>query len=309
MKKLIFLIFLIPIIMSAQEQLSEENYRVYSVKLGREVPLQDIAAGMQEYDVLFFGEEHNDSVTHYVEHQLLKLLHAQFGSNLALSMEMFDRDVQLVMNEYMLGYIREKNFLKDARVWSNYRDYRPLVEFAKEQKLDVICANAPSRYTNLAGRKGQQELLKLPTDAQRFFAPLPYDTASGGYRAKLMALTQHTPLPAGDTAKTPMPAMAMMGFDLITAQSLWDATMAYSIAEYDRLHPKKKIMQVNGKFHSDEHFAIVTQLKKYAPFLKPLVISTASDDAFPAIDWSKYTQSGDYIIITDPKIPKTFKSE
>ncbi|HYF01991.1 MAG TPA: ChaN family lipoprotein, partial [Patescibacteria group bacterium] len=150
MKKLapIFLFLLIPLIMTAQEQsLSDKNYRIYSTKLGREVSLQEIAADMERYDVLFFGEEHNDSVAHYVQHELLKMLHGQFGSNLALSMEMFDRDVQHVMNEYLQGFIRERHFLKDARVWSNYRDYRPLVEFAREQKLDVICANAPSRYT------------------------------------------------------------------------------------------------------------------------------------------------------------------
>jgi uncharacterized iron-regulated protein len=304
MLKFLFLVFfLFPIIMTAQEQpLSEQNYRIYSTKLAREVSLKDIADDMQNYDVLFFGEEHNDSVTHFAQHELLKMLHAQFGSNLALSMEMFDRDVQLVMNEYLGGFIREKNFLKDARAWSNYRDYKPLIEFAREQKLDVICANAPTRYTNLAGRKGQQELLKLPPDAQRFFAPLPYDTASGGYREKLVAMM------GGDSTQQHMPA-AMMGFDLITAQSLWDATMAYSIAEYDRLHPKKKILQINGKFHSDEHFAIVTQLKKYAPLLKPLVISSADDDAFPNINWETFKKFGDYIIITDPKIPKTFKSE
>ncbi|MES2765137.1 MAG: ChaN family lipoprotein [Bacteroidota bacterium] len=307
MRTFCFLLLLIPLVMSAQEPpLSEKNFRIYSTKIAREVSLQDIAADMQNYDVLFFGEEHNDSVTHYAQHELLKELHAQFGSNLALSMEMFDRDVQLVMNEYLSGFIREKNFLKDARAWSNYRDYRPLVEFAKEQKLGIICTNAPTRYTNLAGRKGQQELLKLPPDAQRFFAPLPYDTASGGYYEKLMAMMQP---PLGDTSKAHMPAMAMHGFNLIMAQSLWDATMAYSIAEYDRLHPKKKILHINGKFHSDEHFAIVTQLKKYAPLLKSLVISSADDAAFPQIDWSKYAKFGDYIIITDPKIPKTFKSE
>ncbi len=66
-------------------------------------------------------------------------------------------------------------------------------------------------------------------------------------------------------------------------------------------------MQVNGKFHSDEGFAIVTQLKKYSPKTKPLVISTASDDSFPNIDWSAYKKFGDYMIITDPKVPRTFK--
>ena len=64
-------------------------------------------------------------------------------------MEMFDRDVQPVMNEYLKGYIREKNFTKDARTWGNYRDYKPMVEFAKEKKLDVGQANGAYFFNSL----------------------------------------------------------------------------------------------------------------------------------------------------------------
>ncbi len=101
--------------------------------------------------------------------------------------------------------------------------------------------------------------------------------------------------------------MSMGGFNLIMAQSLWDATMAYSIAEYLKTHKGKKVFQVNGRFHSDEGFAIVTQLLKYRPKTTCKIISTSSDESFPNIDWSKFKQLGDYVIITDPKVPKTFE--
>lgn len=93
------------------------------------------------------------------------------------------------------------------------------------------------------------------------FAPLPYDTASGKYYDKLMALTAHAPAATTDTTKKAPPVMQMGGFNLILGQSLWDATMAYSIANYLKKNKHKKVMQVNGRFHSDEGFAIVTQLK------------------------------------------------
>jgi uncharacterized iron-regulated protein len=293
----------------SQEKLSEKNYRVYSAKLQKEVELSTIADDMKNYDVLFLGEEHNDSVTHYLESKMLELLFAKYSSSVALSMEMFDRDVQPVMNEYLKGFIREKNFNKDARTWSNYRDYKPMVEFAKANKLDVICANSPSRYTNLAGRKGQKALMELPDESKKYFAPLPYDTATGKYYEKLMALTKHdAPPPAKDTAAKKAPAMPPMGaFNLIMGQSLWDATMAYSISEYLKKNKSKKVLQVNGRFHSDEGFAIVTQLKKYSPKTKSLIISTGEDESFPNIDWSKHKTLGDYIIITDPNVPRTYK--
>ncbi len=308
MKKLLFLAFLAPLSVTAQDKLSESNYRIYSVKQAKEVTLNDIAEEMKNYDILFFGEEHNDSVTHYLEKTMFELLYSKFGSSLALSMEMFERDVQPVMDEYLKGFIKEKHFTKDARVWSNYRDYKPMIEFAKEKKLDVVCANAPSRYTNLAGRKGQAALMELPDASKAFFAPVPYDTAEGGYYEKLTGLPQHAPGTTTDTAKTKaMPMMGMGGFNLVVAQSLWDATMAYSIAEYRKENKKKKIMQVNGKFHSDEGYAAANQIKKYSPKAKRLIISTSSDEAFPKIDWNSYKGDGDYIIITDPKVPRTYK--
>jgi len=289
------------------KSLSAANYRIYSVKENKEVNLQDIVSDAGNYDVVFYGEEHNDSVTHYAEKSLLAALFDKYNSTLTLSMEMFDRDVQGVMNEYLNGYIREKDFKKDARVWSNYKDYRPMVEFAKEKHLDVVCANSPSRYTNIAGRKGEKGLEALPTESKKYFAPLPYDTATGKYYEKLQEMSGHTMMPSKkDSGKAATPPMMMMSFDLVVAQSLWDATMAYSISEYLKTHPGKKIMQVNGKFHSEEGFAVVAQLRKYNPEARILIISAESDDSFPNIDWSKYKQFGDYILITDPKVPKTF---
>ncbi|MDP3556428.1 MAG: ChaN family lipoprotein [Bacteroidota bacterium] len=289
-------------------QITEKNYKIYSVKTGKEVALNDIVEDMKNYDVLFFGEEHNDSVTHFLENKMFELLHAKYADKVALSMEMFDRDVQVVMNEYLKGDIREKNFNKDARVWSNYRDYKPMVEYAKKNKLDVVCANAASRYTNLAGRKGQKALMALPEDSKKYFAPLPYDTASGKYYEKLMGLSSHDPSPKNDTSKkAPAKMPPMGGYNLIMGQSLWDATMAYSISEYLKKNTGKKVMQVNGRFHSDEGFAVVTQLKKYSPKAKTLIISTGREDTFPTIEWSQFKEQGDYIIMTDPKVPSTYK--
>lgn len=288
-------------------QLSEKHYRLYSVKLQKEVTLNDIAEEMKNCDVLFFGEEHNDSVAHFLEHKMLETLHGKFSNQVALSMEMFDRDVQTIINEYLSGAIREKHLIKDARVWSNYKDYRPMVEFAKSNKLAVICANAPSRYTNLAGRSGQEALLKLGEDSKQYFAPLPYEIASGKYYEKLMMMTGHHAPATDTTAKKTATQMPMGGFDLITAQSLWDATMAYSIASSFKKNSKQKVLHINGRFHSDEGFAVVTQLKKYNPKLKSLIISTATDDSFPNVDWTRYLHLGDYIIMTDPAVPKTYK--
>ena len=282
-------------------QVTEQNYRIYSVKQAKEVTINDIVNDMSSYDVLFYGEEHNDSVTHYLEHKFLEALYQKFSTNVTLSMEMFERDVQPIMNEYLTSDIREKTFRKDARAWPNYKDYRPMIELCKSNKLDVVCANAAGRYSNLAGRKGQKALMDLPAESKKYFAPVPYDTASGKYYEKLTGLFND-----GNSKKKKQPSSGE-SFSLVMAQSLWDATMAYSISDYLKTHAGKKVFQVNGRFHSDEHFAAATQLKKYNPDVKCLVISSGSDEDFPKIDWKKHEHLGDYIIITDPKVPKTYK--
>jgi len=306
MKHKIILIITLIICSTTFGQITEANYKIYSTKLQKEVSIKDIIIEMENNDVLFYGEEHNDSVTHFLEYKILEEMNIKFPNKIALSLEMFDREVQRIMNEYLSGLILEKHFKKDARVWSNYSDYRQMVELAKKNKFSVLCANAPTRYTNIAGRFGQKALEKLSLEAKKYIAPLPYDTATGLYHDKLSPLSTQNMKQVSDSSTSKMPANKMQSFNLVMAQSLWDATMAYTIFEYSKQNIGIKIFHVNGRFHSDEKFAVVTQLKKYSPKTKILNISSFSDDSFPNIDWEKYKHLGDYIIITDPKVPRTY---
>ncbi|PNH08738.1 hypothetical protein TSOC_004681 [Tetrabaena socialis] len=69
----------------------------------------------------------------------------------ALSLEMFERDAQVVMDEYLAGACTEADLLKDARPWPNYRgDYRPLVLWAKQvPKEDRYGYQTPLAATNI----------------------------------------------------------------------------------------------------------------------------------------------------------------
>ncbi|MBU0756144.1 MAG: ChaN family lipoprotein, partial [Planctomycetes bacterium] len=84
------------------------------------------------------------------------------------------------------------------------------------------------------------------------------------------------------------------------SQSLWDATMAWSIAGYLDRSPSSSVVQINGAFHSDEHLGTVEQLLKYRPNTHIAVISMCPDEQFPAFDQERLSMLGDIIIITDP---------
>jgi len=99
--------------------------------------VEELVAEAGKHDVLLIGEVHDDAEAHRLESQLLKRVHEEHGKTrqIVLSLEMFERDVQVVMNEYLQGLIRETDFISDARAWGNYKDYRPLIEYAKAAQV------------------------------------------------------------------------------------------------------------------------------------------------------------------------------
>jgi uncharacterized iron-regulated protein len=275
----------------SQDSLSQ-HYKIYNSLKQKTITIDDLVNDMADADVLFFGEEHNDSTGHYLEHTLFKKLSEKYPDKLALSLEMFETDCQNVLNEYLNGFIREKNFITDARAWHNYKDYRPLIELAKTNHIPVIAANAPGRYVNMVNRLGLNSLNQLSPTGKSYLPLLPIDTATGAYYEKFLQIM------GGH--------QAMAGMQMFQAQNLWDATMGWSLANFYKAHTKYKILQINGGFHSEEKLGAVSQLKEYAPKIKVLNIAAYADDNFDNPDWNKLSKNGDYIILTDPKLPKTF---
>src|SRR5471030_363050 len=111
MKKLVIFLVFIPFFASSQDLLAS-HYKIYSTSKQLIITLDDIAGDMANADVLFFGEEHNDSTGHYLEYELFKKISEKYPGKTALSMEMFETDCQLVLDEYLSGLIRKKNFIR-----------------------------------------------------------------------------------------------------------------------------------------------------------------------------------------------------
>ncbi len=274
-----------------QAQDMQQHYKIYDVKQQKVIALDDIVQRMQQADVIFFGEEHNDSTGHYLENSLFKKLTEKYPGKVALSLEMFYTDEQTVLNEYLAGLISEKNFIKESRAWNNYKDYRPLIEHAKSNNIPVIGANAATRYSNAVTRSGLDALKKFPAASLANLAPLPIDTATGRYNDKFLeTLGGHS----------------MGTMKIYQTQNLWDATMAWSIAKYLKANKGVKVLQLNGRFHSDEKLGTLAKLQLYLPKLRILNISAFSDPGFEEPDWKKFEPLGDFIILTDPKVTRSF---
>ncbi|GGE47399.1 putative iron-regulated protein [Pedobacter psychrotolerans] len=266
-------------------------YKVYDVREQKEISVDEIIADMKNVDVLFFGEEHNDSVGHDLEAKILEKLNKTYPQQVALSMEMFHTDVQPIINEYLANVISEKNFIKEARAWDNYPDYKPLIEYAKVNKLHVIAANAAARYSNAVTRGGLIVLKDFPKTSLNFLPPLPVDTASGRYYQKFTALL------GGHNMGT---------MKVYQTQNFWDATMAWSVSRFIDENKGVKVFHINGRFHSDEKLGTLAKLRQYSPKIKILNISAFSDQDFEKTESPKFSNLGDYIIITDPTVKRSY---
>ncbi|NOT31100.1 MAG: ChaN family lipoprotein, partial [Planctomycetes bacterium] len=140
----------------------EDAIRVWDSRVGRELELAALLDRLAEAEVVFVGETHLDDTTHRVEAALLEGLLARRAGAVVLSLEMFERDVQPVLDDYLAGRIDERAFLAAARPWGNYAsDYRPLIETAKAHGIPVVAANTPAALRRRLSSGGRAALAAL----------------------------------------------------------------------------------------------------------------------------------------------------
>jgi len=279
-----------------QINITGDNYRIFDAK-GNPATLDDIVKTAEKNDVVFLGELHDDAVGHALQFQIFKAVVEKYQRErkVALSLEMFERDVQVVLNEYLKNQITEQHFLSSSRPWGNYKtDYRPLVELAKANYLPVIAANAPRRYVNMVSRLGKDSLNGLSEEAKKWLAPLPFGEPSEAYAKKFAALMGQT------DSITPQQHSPML-----YSQTLWDATMAHSIARFLKANKKSLVVNLNGGFHTENRLGTAEHLLKYDKKAKFLVVTMRYEEKFTEFDKAKHTDLGDFVILTDSKIPRS----
>lgn len=289
----------------------DAHYRIYDAT-GKAALMEDVLAALDRVEVVCVGELHDDAAGHAFEAELLKgalshnsAINAKTKQrSLALSLEMFERDVQIVLDEYLRGLVTEKHFLSSSRPWNNYQtDYRPLIEFAREHNLSVLASNAPARYVNRVSRLGTTSLKDLTGAAKEWLAPLPYEPASPAYAAKFNQLMNSSGMNGSAQASASSPHGNAF---LLDAQSLRDATMAYAITQQLKRQAGALLIHVNGNFHSEERLGVPEQILHYRPKTRTLVITIVNDKSYPDFDAARLGKLGDFIIVTDPALARSF---
>lgn len=293
----------------AVAQPADSTYRVF-LDAGEPSSIHALVQAMAEAEVVFLGEQHNDDVAHRLQALLLGAARRYAPDRpLVLSLEMFERDVQGALDEYLVGLIREQDFLAAARPWSNYAtDYRPLVEFAREQGLPVVAANAPQRYVSRVSRLGPGSLDSLSATAKTTLPTLPIAEASPALAEQFTALMEDMMAGHGtphgvtsDSTAAPVHSSVPSLDNLLAAQNLRDASMAQALADALDAHPGALVLHVNGTFHSEGRLGVPEHLARLRPGTRVLIVTMKPDEAFPDLDPSSFRTDGTgFVVVTDP---------
>jgi uncharacterized iron-regulated protein len=291
----IWIIFLMYSITFGQVSFSNDQIAIFDGK-GNPATIEQVVGAIGQSEAVFLGEQHDDAVGHAVQMEIFQRAVDRYFANrrVALSLEMFERDVQIVVNEYLNGLISEAQFMSSSRPWGNYKtDYRPLVELAKTKRIPVIAANAPRRYVNMVSRNGRDSLDALTKEAKAWLAPLPFGEPSATYAKKFKDLMGPSP-------------EAQMGIDKILAsQSLWDATMSHSVYRFLDENKNPLVIHLNGSFHTESRLGTFEHLMRYRNKTRGLVVTIRYEDHFKTFDKSKHLGLGDFVILTDGKQPRS----
>jgi len=257
------------------------------------VTVAEAADALAPADVVVLGEIHDSAAVHELHLALIQELHARRGRDLAIAMEMFERDVQSKLLMYLSGDLDEERFRTDARPWPNYvPDYRPMVQFARRNGVVVIAANAPRELAAKVAREGLQAVQGNPHVARTVSAP-----EDDYWEAFLVAMKGHP----GVTAER----MQRM----YQAQCLKDDTMAESIVDHvqrERAAGRRPfVVLVCGHMHSDHRRGTVARVLSRLPGCDVRVLSAEASPDFGAGKgvYQSPRSVGDYVLVV-PAVPE-----
>jgi len=258
--------------------------RVFDTRLKGFSDFEAMLADLARADAVFVGEQHDDPNTHKLELAIVEGLRRR-GVTVVVAMEMFERDVQPVLDQYAAGTMTEEQFLKEARPWPRYAtDYRPIVEYARANKLAVVASNVPRRVASEVGKAGLSAVEGLGAD-RRHVASEVACPASGSYYDRFVeAMGAH----AGSTP------------NFYFAQCVKDETMGESVARtFHQSTGRVVIVHLDGAFHSDFGEGSADAARRRMPGRRIAVVSilpvTDLDAVKPA---DKDLKRADYLLYT-----------
>ena len=231
----------------------------------------EIVAACAGADVVLVGENHGHAIGLAFAADLFDAIVAK-APDAILSMEFFERDTQSAIDDYLAGLSDDATFRRRTfRTDGNYPPgHQRMVATAKEHGRIILAANAPRIYVRLARTAGYDRLETL-TPLQQTLFELPTEMPTGRYREEFERVMSGM---AGHGPAVGTPEHAEMIESIYRSQTLWDSTMADSIARALR-EGHRPIVHVVGRFHIDHEGGLTQLLREAAPDARIVSVTTA----------------------------------
>jgi uncharacterized iron-regulated protein len=290
MKKLsLTIIALLAFVVFSQAQ-DKPAYQLFNQK-GKLAKYDKMIEDLADADMVFFGEYHQNPISHWLQIEMTKSFYAIKGEKMFFGAEMFENGNQLVLNEYLAGFYDEKKMMPEmTQMWKNYKtDYKPLVEFAKENNLRFIATNIPRRYASMINKEGIDALKELSPEALAMIGPdLVHKFDSMVYADMKDKMGEHIP-----------PNM----LNIQMAQASKDATMAHFSLKY--FNEGDFFFHMDGAYHSDNNRGIIWWINEIQPGLKIKSITTVDQSEWDEMTEEQKASIANYIIVVADDMTKT----
>jgi len=219
------------------EAVTETYEKPYSANIGELVELDQIADTLASARVLYVGEVHDRFDHHLNQLEIIKAMRDRY-QDVSIGVEFFQRPFQEHLDAYVRGEIDEREMLKRTEYFSHwsldYRQYRPILRYAREQGIPLVALDVATELRTKAGRQGLDSF----TDEEKARIPVDMDRDNDRYRQYIRQAFEQ------------MHQMPEERFEhFLQAQILREETMAESIARYLQDHPQHRMVALAGFGH------------------------------------------------------------
>ncbi len=220
---------------------------------GRQLDEVSLMRDMATRQVVLLGETHTVAEIHRWQLHVATVLRF-IRPNLAVGFEMFPRQVQPVLDEWVAGGLSSQAFLEKVEWETNWgydaQLYLPLFHFCRQQRVPMLALNCSRPLVTRVGKEGWDA---IPAEERDGLSPSAEATAA--YREYLYGLGLNR------SPTRPASAMDPKLDRFVRAQQTWDRAFACNIARaIDRPDPPL-VIGIIGRGHLEYGHGTPFQLR------------------------------------------------
>jgi len=239
--------------------------------LRSDMDLDKVVSSVASSRVIYVGEIHDDYADHLTQLEIVRRLYA-INSNIAIGMEQFQQPFQEIIDRYIRGELDEKGLIRETEWmerWKfDYRLYRPILSFAREQQIPVIALNLPQEIVGKVSKSGFDGL----SQEDREKIPAEIDYSDKAYHERLKSIYEkHS-------------HSDKKGFErFLQVQLLWDEGMAERASEYLMSNPGRQLVVLAGSGHLMYGSGIPQRVSRRVQGERAIILPVGDFKAVPGV--------------------------